>query len=106
MHKCSELLKEQHKKSLEDTFEFKKLCQLLNKIPEERQVLFMSELEKKRLFISSREFSEACGIPEETARKWLRRGVIKGRRTGKYWLIPISELDRLTAEAQGNLQTK
>ena len=52
----------------------------------------------ERLAVSIKEAGPAVGLSKYTIRDYLRRGVIRGTRCGRRWIIPISELERLARE--------
>ena len=39
------------------------------------------------------EFAEVLGVPPTTVRRWLREGRIRGRKIGRRWFVPHSELE-------------
>ena len=84
--------------------DFKKLCALLEGLPEERREVFLSEMEKKveaenRIdgdkMYQVDEVAQILGITPFTVRKWLREGKIKGKKIGRPWMIPKAEVQRL-----------
>ena len=40
------------------------------------------------------EFAELLGVPPTTVRRWLREGRIRGRKIGRRWFVPHSELEK------------
>lgn len=77
-------------------FNFRRLCSLLRGLPQERQEVFLKELDKAdREAFKSEEVAEMLGISAFTVRKWLRDGRIKGRKIGRTWFVPKAEIERL-----------
>jgi excisionase family DNA binding protein len=56
----------------------------------------MLDSKPKRKVLTVPEFSEQTGVPQSTVRRWLKKKELKGTRIGRKWLIPFSELDRIT----------
>ncbi len=47
-------------------------------------------------FISPQEFAERTGFTSNTVRRWIREGIIKGKKIGpRKWFIPRAELERI-----------
>lgn len=84
-------------KNIKNEFEYKRLKQLLNELPIDRQEVFASMMIDKtdKKILSVPEFSEIIGTPETTIRRWLREGKLKGTRIGRKWLIPITEAEKI-----------
>lgn len=54
----------------------------------------IEELKQNRTVITCREFAEAWGISELTARRWCYSGKIKSVKVGRSLRIPISEMSK------------
>lgn len=83
--------------NIKDEFEYKRLKQLLNELPQERGEAFadmMTEAKGKKV-LTVPELSEILGTPETTIRRWLREGKLRGTQIGRKWLIPISEAEKI-----------
>lgn len=50
----------------------------------------------ERIAFTVEDFSRELGVLPATVEKWLDDGNLKGRRFGSMWLIPVSELDKIT----------
>ena len=55
-------------------------------------------MDDKQLFLSAKEFSKRLGIQEQKVRRWLRQGLIKGKKVSSSWLVRVSEINRLLSE--------
>jgi excisionase family DNA binding protein len=53
----------------------------------------VQEIKTNRAVITCKEFAEAWGISEITARRWCYSGKIKSVKIGRSLRIPISELE-------------
>jgi excisionase family DNA binding protein len=40
------------------------------------------------------EFADRLRVPPTTVRRWLREGRIKGRKIGRRWFVPHSEIEK------------
>lgn len=40
------------------------------------------------------EFADRLCVPPTTVRRWLREGRIKGRKIGRRWFVPHSEVEK------------
>jgi len=88
---------------IKKTFAFKRLMEILEKLPEDRQEAFFEFLEREvkkeqfrvKRFYSPKEFADELGIPVERVRRWLREGILKGKKISRSWLIPHSELEKI-----------
>lgn len=40
------------------------------------------------------EFADRLKVPPTTVRRWLREGRIKGRKIGRRWFVPHSEIEK------------
>ncbi|MFI7134198.1 helix-turn-helix domain-containing protein [Nonomuraea sp. NPDC050153] len=49
----------------------------------------------------SKEVAERFRVDPSTIRRWVHSGRIRGHRYGRDWRIPLSEVERLEAEARG-----
>ncbi len=56
----------------------------------------MTDKHQKRKVLTVPEFSEQTGVPQSTVRRWLKKKELKGTRIGRKWLIPFSELHKIT----------
>lgn len=84
------------KTKLEDDFRFKRLCALLDALPQERQEAFQDMLEgKEQALFSIAKAHDILGIPVATLRRWAKEGTIKAVKRGKLWYIPRDEVERL-----------
>jgi len=87
---------------IKDDFHFKRLVKLLDKLPPERQQALIKELELKasqelqaRAAYSPKEFAMLTGVAENTVRRWLRGGYLRGTKIGRKWLIPHAEVEKI-----------
>jgi excisionase family DNA binding protein len=48
-------------------------------------------------FLTAQEFAEALGVPTSTVTRAIVRGELAGKKAGKVYRIPRSELERITA---------
>lgn len=55
-------------------------------------------------FLTPEEFAEAVGISPYTARKWLREGVIQGKKFGRFWRISKDELSKILPVEKDKLE--
>lgn len=58
---------------------------------------------QERQFYSPKELAGLLGLSQMTINRWLQEGKIKGLQEGGYgcsWIIPVSELHRLTETAE------
>ena len=46
-------------------------------------------------YLTVRQVAERLQVHENTVLRWLQTGVLKARRYGKLWRIPVSELDKV-----------
>lgn len=75
--------------------------ELQNLSPERREAFqtMMKEESKKEAmpeFISPQEFAEKTGVTSNTVRRWIREGIVKGKKIGpRKWFIPREELGRM-----------
>jgi len=53
---------------------------------------------KEKEYYSVEELAKKFDKTPYTIRVWLRNGVIKGRRLGKYWYIPTRSISTLLEE--------
>ena len=58
-----------------------------------------------REFYTTEETANALKVRVETVRRWLRDGTITGRKLGKSWRIPESEIAKL-GDGEKSLQSK
>ena len=59
-------------------------------------------VKRKRVFLTPKEFGGKVGVCERTVINWLMAGVLRGSQpNGAHtaWIIPVSEFERLEAEA-------
>ena len=81
---------------------FRALVDDLKGLQPDRQEAFTSMIEEQAKqekpdtgFISPQEFATKTGFASGTVRKWLRQGVIKGKKLGpRVWMIPKEELEK------------
>jgi hypothetical protein len=52
----------------------------------------------RQVFMTTKDFAIKLGIQEQKVRRWLREGFIKGKKISRSWLVPITEIDRLSNE--------
>ena len=55
-------------------------------------------------YLTVSQVAEKLQVHENTVLRWLREGVLKGRRYGRLWRIPTSELDKVK-EGKDDLAT-
>lgn len=55
-------------------------------------------MSNKPIFITTKDFAIKLGIQEQKARRWLRNGIIKGKKVVGTWLVRADEIDRLLSE--------
>ena len=55
-------------------------------------------MSNKPIFITTKDFAVKLGIQEQKARRWLRKGIIKGKKVVGTWLVRADEIDRLLSE--------
>ncbi|GGO83453.1 helix-turn-helix domain-containing protein [Nonomuraea cavernae] len=51
----------------------------------------------------SKEVAERFRVDPSTIRRWLYAGRLKGHRYGRDWRFPLAEVERLEAEARGEV---
>lgn len=81
---------------------FKALVEDLKSLPQERREALNEMIQEQAKqekpdtgFISPQEFADRTGFASGTIRKWLRQGIIKGKKMGpRVWLIPKEELEK------------
>ncbi len=81
---------------------FRALVDDLKKLPQDRQEAFSNMVQEQAKqekdasdFISPKEFADRTGFAGGTVRRWLRQGIIKGKKVGpRVWLIPKEELEK------------
>lgn len=49
-------------------------------------------------YLLPEEFAREASVHPETVRRWLREGIINGKKFGRKWRIPKSELDKVLPE--------
>jgi hypothetical protein len=47
------------------------------------------------VFLSLKEFSALVGMAPNTARDRLEKGLIRGKKSGRLWRIPVTEIERM-----------
>jgi excisionase family DNA binding protein len=96
MSRLRELSQDGQRDALKSDPDFQRLRSLVGQLPEIRKEALMKYLEEKEpLFMSVGEFSQTTGIPVQKVRRWLREGLLKGKKVSRTWLIPRAEVDRL-----------
>ncbi len=81
---------------------FKALVEDLKSLPQKRKEAIADMIQEQAKqekpdtgFISPQEFADKTGFASGTIRKWLRQGIIKGKKMGpRVWLIPKEELEK------------
>jgi excisionase family DNA binding protein len=96
MSRSKELSQDGQPDALRHDPDFQQLRSLVRQLPDMRKEALMKHLEEKEpLFMSVQEFSQTTGIPVQKVRRWLREGLLKGKKVSRTWLIPREEIDRL-----------
>lgn len=54
----------------------------------------------KRLTVSATEFGRIFGMGKEKVGDLIRGGHIKGKKVGRRWMIPKSEMERIMSELE------
>lgn len=81
---------------------FRALVEDLKSLPQEKREALNEMIQEQAKqekpdtgFISPQEFADKTGFASGTIRKWLRQGIIKGKKMGpRVWLIPKEELEK------------
>lgn len=47
------------------------------------------------VFLSLKEFSALVGMAPNTVRDRLEKGLIRGKKSGRLWRIPVTEIERM-----------
>ena len=55
-------------------------------------------MSNKPIFMTTKDFAIKLGIQEQKARRWLRQGIIKGKKVVGTWLVRADEINRLLSE--------
>lgn len=48
------------------------------------------------------EVANVLNVPINTVRIWLRKGILKGIKLGKYWRVKEAQLQEFTKEQEGD----
>jgi len=48
----------------------------------------------KRKYLKTKEIAEMLGIETMTVVDWIKTGKLKGVKFGKFWYIPVSEVEK------------
>jgi len=82
--------------------DFIELKRSLQGMDPERQEAFRNMMEEKVKeeikpeMVTPQDFAARLGVSSNTVRRWIRDGVIKGRKIGpRKWFIHISEADKI-----------
>jgi hypothetical protein len=83
--------------------DFIELKRSLQGMDPERQEAFRNMMEQKTKaeqpkpeMITTIEFASRIGVTPAAVRKWLKEGVIKGKKIGpRRWFIPTSEMEKV-----------
>jgi len=83
-----------------DFIELKKAIQGMNPLRREAFKNMMEEKVKaeqpKSEMITTNEFASRIGVTPAAVRKWLKAGIIKGKKIGpRRWFIPTSEMEKV-----------